>query len=162
MFSREWFFYVFGRWLIMSGIAGALVQFFLADRLGIHTIPAFLLNQFLLACIFWYVDKLIFKRHFKETISRFFRFPRVRTAFGVKEQSYKLNQEFDQLRAKMRNKEDKPDEWINEFVDMEHSMEMMERLLREKKVDVDGEFERVRRENLKKGIYAAKRLHLKP
>lgn len=61
MFSREWVFYVFGRWVIMSGIAGAMVQFLFSDIIGIHTIPAFLLNQFCLACVFWYVDKLIFR-----------------------------------------------------------------------------------------------------
>jgi methionine synthase I (cobalamin-dependent) len=155
VFSKEWFFYVFGRWLVMSGIAGALVQFVLADRLGIHTIPAFLLNQFLLACVFWYVDKLIFKRHFKETISRFFRFPRIRTAYNVREQFDKLDQEYDQLSVKIRGNEDRPREWLNEFIDLEHSVEMMERLLREKRIDVDGEYERVRKENIKKGIYIA-------
>jgi len=157
MFSKEWFFYVFGRWVIMSGIAGALLQFFLADKLGIHTIPAFLFNQFLLACIFWYVDKLIFRRHFKETIQRFFRFPRVRTAYNVTEQFDKLDQEFSQLKEKIKGHEKAPSRWLNEFVDVEHSVEMMERILRERSVDVDGEYESVRKQNLKRGIYAPER-----
>lgn len=153
MFSREWIFYVFGRWIIIAGIAGAIVQFLFSDMLGIHTIPAFLLNQFCLACVFWYVDKLIFKRHFKETLSSFFRFPRIKTGYGFTEQSDKINQEFDELKTKMVGNEGKPEIWLNEFVDLEHSLEMMERILRERKIDVDGEYERVRNENLKKGYY---------
>jgi len=61
---KTWFVYVFGRWIVLSGIAGALLQFVLSDYLKIHTIPAFLLNQFLLANVFWFVDKAIFKSHF--------------------------------------------------------------------------------------------------
>ncbi|MCK4277865.1 MAG: hypothetical protein KAW82_01590 [Desulfurellaceae bacterium] len=48
MFSKEWFVYVFGRWLMLAGIAGSLVQF-------------------ILACIFWFVDKTIFKHHLLKT-----------------------------------------------------------------------------------------------
>ncbi|MDF2953119.1 MAG: hypothetical protein OD816_000364 [Thermodesulfobacterium sp.] len=62
---KTWFIYVFGRWIFLSGIAGALLQFLLSDYLKIHTIPAFLLNQFILANVFWFVDKAIFKSHFK-------------------------------------------------------------------------------------------------
>lgn len=156
MFSREWFFYVFGRWVIMSGIAGAIVQFLFSDIIGIHTIPAFLMNQFCLACIFWYVDKLIFKRHFKETLSSFFRFPRIKTAYGLTEQFDKTNQEFNEFKTKIAGNEDKPEVWLNEFVDLEHSLEMMERILRERKIDVDAEYERVRNENLRKGYYLVK------
>jgi hypothetical protein len=62
---KTWLVYVFGRWIFLSGIAGALLQFLLSDYLRIHTIPAFLLNQFILANVFWFVDKAIFKSHFK-------------------------------------------------------------------------------------------------
>jgi methionine synthase I (cobalamin-dependent) len=154
MFSREWFFYVFGRWVVISGIAGAIVQYFFSDLLGIHTIPAFLLNQFCLACVFWYVDKLIFKRHFERGLSEFFRFPRIKTAYGLTEQFDKVSQEFTGLRTKMAGNEEKPEAWLNEFVDFEHSVEMMERLLRERNIDVDREYERVRVENLQKGYYS--------
>jgi len=54
---KTWSIYVFGRWIFLSGIAGALLQFLLSDYLRIHTIPAFLLNQFILANVFWFVDK---------------------------------------------------------------------------------------------------------
>jgi len=74
MFSREWFIYVFGRWIFLSGIAGSLVQYLFADRFKIPTIPAFLLNQLLLACIFWYVDKYIFQRHLGK-VKQIFKFP---------------------------------------------------------------------------------------
>lgn len=158
MFSREWVFYVFGRWVIMSGIAGAMVQFLFSDIIGIHTIPAFLLNQFCLACVFWYVDKLIFKRHFKETLSNFFRFPRIKTAYGFTEQFDKIKQEFNDFKTKMAGSEDKPGIWLNEFVDFEHSVEMMERLLRERKIDVDKEYENVRDENLERGYYFDKEI----
>jgi homocysteine S-methyltransferase len=137
----------------MSGIAGAIVQFLFSDLIGIHTIPAFLLNQFCLACVFWHVDKLIFKRHLGEKLSIFFRFPRIKTAYGFTEQIDKINQEFSDLRAKIIGNEDRPGIWLNEFVDFEHSVEMMERLLRERKIDVDREYERVRNENLKRGYY---------
>ncbi len=154
MFSREWFFYVFGRWVVISGIAGALVQYLFSDMLGIKTIPAFLLNQFCLACVFWYVDKLIFKRHFEKGLSDFFRFPRIKTAYGLTEQFDKVNQEFSGLREKIAGNEEKPEVWLNEFVDFEHSVEMMERLLREKNIDVDREYDKVKSENLEKGYYA--------
>lgn len=62
---KTWLFYVFGRWILLSGIAGALLQFLLSDYFRIHTIPAFLLNQFILANVFWFIDKAIFKSHFK-------------------------------------------------------------------------------------------------
>ena len=152
MFSREWFFYVFGRWVVISGIAGAIVQYFFSDLLGIPTIPAFLLNQFCLACVFWYVDKLIFKRHFKKGLLDFFRFPRIKTAYGLTEQFDKVNQEFSGLRTKIAGNEEQPEKWLNEFVDFEHSVEMLERLLRERNIDVDREYEKVKIENLQKGI----------
>lgn len=155
MFSREWFFYVFGRWVVISGIAGAIVQYLFSDMLKIHTIPAFLLNQFCLACVFWYVDKLIFKRHLSKGLSEFFRFPRIKTAYGLTEQLDKVNQEFSGLRAKIKGNEERPEAWLNEFVDFEHSVEMLERLLRERHIDVDREYEQVRIENLKKGYYIA-------
>ena len=63
MFSKEWFIYVFLRWLALAGIAGALLQYLLCDIFGFLTIPAFLLNQFILACGFWFVDKIIFKQY---------------------------------------------------------------------------------------------------
>jgi methionine synthase I (cobalamin-dependent) len=153
MFSREWFFYVFGRWIVISGIAGAIVQYLFSDMAGIPTIPAFLLNQFCLACVFWYVDKLIFKRHFEKGISEFFRFPRIKTAYGMREQFDKVNQEFSGLQARIAGNEEKPELWLNEFVDFEHSVEMLERLLRERNIDVDKEYEKVKTENLERGYY---------
>lgn len=155
MFSKEWFFYVFGRWLLISGVAGAMVQYFFADLLRIHTIPAFLLNQFCLACVFWYVDKLIFRRHFQENLSSFFHFPRVQVAFGIKEQFAMVSREFDDLKERVSEHEDDPRSWLDEFVDLVHAVEMLERILREKKFDVDGEYERVRIKNMEKGFYAA-------
>jgi methionine synthase I (cobalamin-dependent) len=155
MFSREWFFYVFGRWVVISGIAGAIVQYLFSDMLKIPTIPAFLINQFCLACVFWYVDKLIFKRHFKKGLLDFFRFPRIKTAYGMREQLDKVDQEFSGLKAKIMGNEERPEAWLNEFVDFEHSVEMLERLLRERHIDVDKEYERVRVENLKRGYYIA-------
>ncbi len=153
MFSREWFFYVFGRWVVISGIAGAIVQYLFSDMLKIPTIPAFLLNQFCLACVFWYVDKLIFKRHLSKGLSDFFRFPRIKTAYGMREQFDKVNQEFAGLREKITGNEERPELWLNEFVDFEHSVEMLERLLRERNIDVDGEYEKVRVDNLTRGYY---------
>jgi methionine synthase I (cobalamin-dependent) len=153
MFSREWFFYVFGRWVVISGIAGAIVQYLFSDMLKIPTIPAFLINQFCLACVFWYVDKLIFKRHLSKGLSDFFHFPRIKTAYGMREQFDKVNQEFAGLTEKISGNEENPELWLNEFVDFEHSVEMLERLLRERNIDVDGEYEKVRVENLKKGYY---------
>jgi len=76
MLSREWFLYVFGRWLLLSGISGALVQYLFADIFHIKTIPAFLLNQFILACVFWYVDKLIFQKTSQEKYSTILSFPK--------------------------------------------------------------------------------------
>lgn len=61
---KSWIIYVFGRWILLSGIAGALMQYLLSDMLKIHTIPAFLLNQFILANVFWFIDKAIFKGYF--------------------------------------------------------------------------------------------------
>lgn len=153
MFSKEWFFYVFGRWLIVSGITGASIQFLFVDIAGMHTIPAFLLNQFCLACVFWYVDKLIFKRHFSEMLSNFFRFPRIKTRNNFEQQFGKISQEFNDLKEKISGNENKPKLWLNEFVDLEHSVEMMERILKENKIDVDSEYEKIRNENIKMGYY---------
>ena len=153
MFSKEWFFYVFGRWVVISGIAGAIVQYLFTDTLGLKTIPAFLLNQFCLACVFWYVDRLIFKKHFSENLLSFFHFPRIKTTYGLKEQFDKVSQEYEDLKFKITQSPDKPQAWLNEFVDLEHTVEMMERLLRERNIDIDREYDRVAKENLKKGYY---------
>jgi len=153
MFSKEWFVYVFGRWVVVSGIAGAIVQYLFSDLLRIHTIPAFLLNQLCLACVFWYVDKLIFKRHFKDNLLNFFRFPRIKHAFGLKEQCAMLNREFGDFKSRSSGNEESPALWLNEFVDLVHAVEMTELLLREHKIDIDAEFDRVREENTQKGLY---------
>jgi len=153
MFSKEWFIYVFGRWVVVSGIAGAIVQYFFADMLHIHTIPAFLLNQFCLACVFWYVDRLIFKRHFKENLLEFFRFPRIRHAFSLKDQCTMLTREFSDFRNAVSGNEENPQQWLHAFVDLVHAVEMTELLLREHSINIDAEIERVREENRKKGLY---------
>lgn len=153
MFSREWFVYVFGRWVVVSGIAGAIVQYLFSDLLHIHTIPAFLLNQFCLACVFWYVDKLIFKRHFKENLREFFRFPRIRHAFTLKDQCAMLNREFSDFRTAVSGNEEHPERWIHAFVDLVHAVEMTEVVLREHNINIDAAIEQVRKENQEKGLY---------
>ena len=110
----------------MLGIAGAMVRLLFFDPLGRHTVPSFLLNQFCLACVFWCVDKLIFKRYFKKGLSNFFRFPRIKTAYGVRAQFDKINQEFHGLKMKITGNEENSKIWLNEFVDFEHSVEMLE------------------------------------
>lgn len=82
MFSKEWFIYVFGRWILLSGIAGAALQVLLRQEFGIPDFPAFLLNQLMLACVFWYVDKYIFQRHFGK-VKQLFKFPRVKGQFDT-------------------------------------------------------------------------------
>ena len=155
MFSKEWFLYVFGRWIFLSGIAGALVQYLYSDIWGIPTIPAFLFNQFCLACIFWYVDKYIFKSHLKN-IAEFFRFPRVRGKFNCEHEFAKIEEEFQDLKNNFKPGFQNIDSWVNEFWDLMHACEMMERILREQGYPLDKERERIIRENLARGLYKDK------
>jgi hypothetical protein len=152
MFSREWFVYVFGRWILLSGIAGAALQVLLRSEIGIPDFPAFLLNQLLLACVFWYVDKYIFQRHFGK-VKQLFRFPRVKGEFDTQREFSKIAEEYTQLAADYQQDPDKPQAWLNRFLDLYHSMEMMERVLCDKGVDVDREYKRIVDENKKRGLY---------
>ena len=152
MFSREWFIYVFGRWIFLSGIAGAMVQYLFADKLGIHTIPAFLLNQFLLACVFWYVDKYIFQRHFGR-VKDIFKFPRIRGSFDLRQQFDKISEEFSEYAIDFEKAPENPGVWLNRFLDLSHAVEMTERILREKGVNIDREYYSIIKENEKMGLY---------
>ena len=152
MFSREWFIYVFGRWILLSGIAGALLQVLLRERLGIPDFPAFLLNQLLLACVFWYVDKYIFQRHFGK-VKQLFKFPRIKGKFEPRLEFAKITEEYNQLAADFSKDPDHPQVWLNRFLDLYHSVEMMERVLRDSGIDVDREYHRILEENRKRGLY---------
>lgn len=152
MFSKEWFIYVFGRWILLSGIAGAAVQYLFADMFGIHTIPAFLLNQFLLACVFWYVDKYIFQRHFGR-VKAIFKFPRIKGSFALHQQFSKISEEFSEYASAFEKSPEDHQAWLNQFLDLFHAVEMTERVLREKGVDVDREYYSITKENERKGLY---------
>ena len=152
MFSREWFIYVFGRWILLSGIAGAILQVLLRERLGIPDFPAFLLNQLLLACVFWYVDKYIFQRHFGK-VKQLFKFPRIKGKFEPRLEFAKITEEYKQLAADFSKDPDHPQIWLNRFLDLYHSVEMMERVLRDNGIDVDREYHRILEENRKHGLY---------
>ncbi|MCX6007956.1 MAG: hypothetical protein NTZ34_11960 [Chloroflexi bacterium] len=152
MFSREWFIYVFGRWILLSGIAGAALQVLLRSQIGIPDFPAFLLNQLLLACVFWYVDKYIFQRHFGK-VKDLFKFPRVKGQFDTKREFTKITEEYDQFAADFQKEPDNPQAWLNRYLDLYHSVEMMERVLRDKGIDVDREYHRIVEDNRKRGLY---------
>jgi len=152
MFSREWFIYVFGRWILLAGIAGALLQVLLREQLGIPDFPAFLLNQLLLACVFWYVDKYIFQRHFGK-VKQLFKFPRIKGKFEPRLEFAKITEEYNQLAVDFSKYPDHPQIWLNRFLDLYHSVEMMERVLRDKGIDVDREYHRILGENRKRGLY---------
>jgi hypothetical protein len=152
MFSREWFVYVFGRWILLSGIAGATLQVLLRGQLGIPDFPAFLLNQLMLACVFWYVDKYIFQRHFGK-IKQLFKFPRIKGEFEPKREFNKITEEYTQLAGDFQKNPDDPQAWLHRFLDLYHTMEMMERVLREKGIPVDREYHRIMEENRKRGLY---------
>jgi hypothetical protein len=152
MFSREWFIYVFGRWILLSGIAGAALQVLLRSQIGIPDFPAFLLNQLLLACVFWYVDKYIFQRHFGK-VKDLFKFPRVKGQFDTKREFTKITEEYDQLSADFQKDPENPQAWLNRYLDLYHSVEMMERVLRDKGIDVDREYHRIVEDNRKRGLY---------
>ena len=150
MFSKEWFIYIFGRWIALSGIAGALAQFVLSDKLGIPTIPAFLINQLILGCVFWYVDKYIFRKHFG-VIKDMFRFPRVKGVFDLNFQINKISNDAKQLYDSFVLGKD----WLHQFVDLYHVMDMTERIIREKGFDFDGEYDIIVGQNKKKGLYGS-------
>ncbi len=152
MFSREWFIYVFGRWVLLSGIAGALVQFLFSDVLGVHTIPAFLLNQLLLGCVFWYVDKYIFQQHFGR-VKAIFKFPRVKGKFDLNYQFNKISEEYHEFAGAFESSPQDPKMWLNQFLDLYHAVEMTERVLREKGIDVDREYYAIIKQNEKRGLY---------
>ncbi|MCX6004695.1 MAG: hypothetical protein NT082_03385 [Chloroflexi bacterium] len=152
MFSREWFIYVFGRWILLSGIAGATLQVLLRGQLGIPDFPAFLLNQLILACVFWYVDKYIFQRHFGK-VKQLFKFPRIKGEFNPKIEFNKITEEYSQLAVDFQKNPDDPQVWLHRFLDLYHSVEMMERVLREKGIHVDREYYRIMEENRKRGLY---------
>jgi len=155
MFSREWFIYVFGRWILLSGIAGAIVQVIIADKLGVPTFPAFLLNQLLLACVFWYVDKYIFQRHFN-SVKELFKFPRVRGNFTLAHQFDKISEEYAEYVEAYRKDPDDYSKWLHQFLDLNHAVEMTERVLREKGANVDGEFYAIIQTNKARGLYQEK------
>ncbi len=152
MFSREWFVYVFGRWLLLSGLAGAAIQVLFADRLGIPTFPAFLLNQFCLACVFWYVDEYIFRRYFGK-VKAIFRFPRIKGEFSMEQQLEKISEEYTEFAASFKRAPDDSREWLNHLVDLSHVVEMTERIVREQGVDMDKEYYDVINENRQRGLY---------
>jgi len=152
MFSKEWLIYVFGRWVLFSGIAGALIQYLFADKLGIHTIPAFLLNQFLLACVFWYVDKYIFRRHFGK-VRTIFRFPCIKGEFDLRHQFNKMSEEFSQYASAFEESPEDYQAWLNQFLDLFHAIEMTERVLRKKGIDIDREYYSIIKRNEEKNLY---------
>ncbi len=152
MFSQEWFIYVFGRWVLLSGVTGALVQYAFADKLGIPTIPAFLLNQFLLACIFWYVDKYIFQHHFSR-VKTIFRFPRIKGDFNLNAQFDKISEEYSQYASAFKSAPEDYGVWLNKFLDLMHAVEMTERVLRVKGVDINKEYHAIIEENKRRGLY---------
>lgn len=154
MFSREWFVYVFGRWILLSGIAGALMQVLIADKLGVPTFPAFLLNQLILASVFWYVDKYIFQRHFS-SVKQIFRFPRVRGEFTPEHQFVKISEEYSEFAEAYKKSPDDYNKWLHEFLDLSHAVEMTERVLREKGVDVNAEFYQIIQQNKARNLYDA-------
>ncbi|MEL7562700.1 hypothetical protein [Dehalogenimonas sp. 4OHTPN] len=152
MFSREWFVYVFGRWILLSGIAGAIMQVIIADRLGIPTFPAFLLNQLILASVFWYVDKYIFQRHFG-AVKEVFKFPRVRGKFTPEHQFTKIAEEYSEFATAYKKNPDDHNKWLHEFLDLSHAVEMTERVLKENGADVNAEFYKIVQQNKAKGLY---------
>ena len=152
MFSREWFIYVFGRWILLSGIAGAILQVLLRQQLGIPDFPAFLLNQLLLASVFWYVDKFIFRRHLGK-VKDLFRFPRIKGQFDPTAEFDKITEEYNQMAHDFKKGPDDPQAWLNRFLDLSHSVEMMERVLRDRGIDVDKEYNRIVEDNRKRGLY---------
>ena len=153
MFSREWFIYVFGRWVLLSGIAGALIQYLFSDKFLIPTIPAFLLNQFLLACVFWYVDRYIFQRHFGR-VKEIFKFPRIKGIFVINDQFTKISQEFSEYAEDYEKTPNDPHAWLNRFLDLAHAVEMTERVLRDKGINVDAEYYSIIKENQRRGLYS--------
>ena len=50
-------------------------------------------------------------------------------------------------------KTDDPRAWLHRFLDLSHSVEMMERVLRDRGIDVDKEYNRIVEENRKRGLY---------
>ena len=153
MFSREWFIYVFGRWILLSGIAGAILQVILRSQMGIPDFPAFLLNQLLLACVFWYVDKYIFQRHLGK-VKQLFKFPRVKGKFDTRREFDKITEEYKQLADDFQKNPADATSWLHRFLDLYHSVEMMELILRDsKEIDVDREYHRIVEENRKRGLY---------
>jgi len=152
MFSREWFIYVFGRWILLSGIAGAILQVILREKLDIPDFWAFLLNQFLLASVFWYVDKFIFRRHLGK-VKELFRFPRIKGQFDPTVEFDKITEEYNQMAEDFKKDSDDPRVWLHRFLDLSHSVEMMERVLRDRGIDVDKEYDRIVEENRKRGLY---------
>jgi len=152
MFSKEWFIYVFGRWILLSGIAGALLQVLLRQQLGIPDFFAFMLNQLLLACVFWYVDKYIFQRHLSK-VKQLFKFPRIKGDCNPRSEFNKISEEYNQLVADYTKDPDHPQSWLHRFLDLYHTIDMMERVLREKGIDVDKEYRCILEDNFKRGLY---------
>lgn len=152
MFSKEWFIYVFGRWILLSGIAGAFLQVLLRGQMGIPDFPAFLLNQLMLACVFWYVDKYIFQRHLGK-VKQIFRFPRIKGQFDTKVEFDKISEEYYQLAQDFQKDPDNPHAWLHRFLDLYHSIDMMERVLRDRGIDVDREYNNILKNNRQRGLY---------
>jgi len=152
MFSKDWLIYVFGRWILLSGIAGATLQVLLRQQMGIPDFPALLLNQLLLACVFWYVYKYIFQCHFGK-VKELFRFPRVKGQFDIRRQYDKISEEYTQLAEDSRKETDNPQAWLHRFLDLYHSVELMERVLRDKDIHVDRELHSIMEENRRRGLY---------
>jgi hypothetical protein len=106
----------------------------------------------MLACVFWYVDKYIFQRHFGK-VKQIFRFPRIKGQFDTRREFDKITEEYTQLAADFHKDPDVPQVWLHRFLDLYHSVEMMERVLRDKGINIDRELHRIMEENRKRGLY---------
>jgi aspartate carbamoyltransferase len=58
-----------------------------------------------------------------------------------------------ELATDFKKDPDVPQAWLHRFLDLYHSVEMMERVLRDKGINVDRELHRIMEENRKRGLY---------
>jgi hypothetical protein len=82
-----------------------------------------------------------------------FKFPRVKGEFTPAHQFNKITEEYNEFAAAYKAAPDDYNKWLHEFLDMSHAVEMTERVLREKGVDVGGEYYRIVQQNKARGLY---------
>jgi hypothetical protein len=87
-------------------------------------------------------------------VKEIFKFPRIKGTFDINDQFSKISQEFSEYAEDYEKTPNNPHAWLNRFLDLAHAVEMTERVLRDKGINVDAEYYSIIKENQRRGLYS--------